>query len=263
MNKEILIVPDVHGRDFWKVIDDYPETSIVFLGDYLSPYISHEHITNEQSIKIFKEIIKYKQDNYDRVTLLLGNHDASYIIGVNMCENRVDYKNYDIIRKLFWDNSHMFQLTKGIEINNKKFIFSHAGYTKRWIKDAKELFMTEDLDKIFSDWDYLNRMNKTHSNLLYRNLRNCSSYRGGYDNSGSPIWADVQEHINKNVNKETDWIQIFGHSWCKIPIHSISEYEWYMLDTGKNVFYIDDNGILRFLKDDKEVKLIDNTKLLS
>ena len=34
---KILLIPDIHGRDFWKKAKDF-EGEIVFLGDYLDPY---------------------------------------------------------------------------------------------------------------------------------------------------------------------------------------------------------------------------------
>lgn len=40
MTNKILIIPDVHGRTFWKYaidnIDKYDK--VIFLGDYLDPY---------------------------------------------------------------------------------------------------------------------------------------------------------------------------------------------------------------------------------
>lgn len=260
MKKEILIVPDVHGRDFWKSVLSYKNTPIIFLGDYLSPYTEHEPITNEQAIDMFKEILQFKKKNPERVTLLLGNHDCAYAIGMRMCDNRVDTKNYDDIRKLFWDKSIGFKLTDSITIAGKQFIFSHAGYTKQWVLEAKELFMCDDIDKVLADWDYLNRMNKAHSALLYNYLRDRSIfYRGGNTDWGSPIWADFQEHIKEGKELETDKIQIFGHSWCKMAIHDKSEYEWYMLDC-KEVFYIDDQGVVRYLKDNKEIPYLADLK---
>lgn len=42
-----LIIPDVHGRTFWKksvydYLENHPEVKIIFLGDYLDPYQYHE-----------------------------------------------------------------------------------------------------------------------------------------------------------------------------------------------------------------------------
>ena len=255
MKDKVLIVPDVHGRDFWEDVLEHKDARIVFLGDYLSPY-DFEGITEERAIEVFKKIIKFKKENMDRVTLLVGNHDLSYIVGRKMCACRVDDKNYDEIRKLFWDNTKLFQMTLGLEVYGKKFLFSHAGYTKNWVTiGARELFMTDNLDMVLNDWDYLNRSYKSHSEILYRNIRQISEYRGGLDMYGSVVWADVHEHIDMNKELETDWIQVFGHSWRKVPVHSKSEYEWYMLDC-RRVFYIDKDGTIKDLKDNEPIDFL-------
>ena len=76
--KKILIIPDVHGRDFWiepvkKVINN-KDYFIVFLGDYLScyPYEWEPGIDyNQIAIERFKEVLDFKKDNPEKVILLL------------------------------------------------------------------------------------------------------------------------------------------------------------------------------------------------
>lgn len=72
---KVLVIPDVHGRKFWKKpcseIENFDH--IVFLGDYLDPY-DFEHISVEDAIVNFEEIIDFAKGNSDKVTLLLGNH---------------------------------------------------------------------------------------------------------------------------------------------------------------------------------------------
>ena len=54
-NIHTLIIPDVHGRTFWKYaiqqypIEKYPDIKIIFLGDYLDPYTSFEGITKNEA----------------------------------------------------------------------------------------------------------------------------------------------------------------------------------------------------------------------
>ena len=74
--KQWLIIPDVHGRQFWKdAVSQYEGKveKIIFLGDYLDPY-PDEGITRKDAIRNFEEIIDYKINNSDKVVLLLGNH---------------------------------------------------------------------------------------------------------------------------------------------------------------------------------------------
>ena len=75
----MIIIPDVHGRTFWKeAVKGRENEEIVFLGDYIDPY-GYEGITPEDGIIALEDIIKFKQDHPNNVHLLLGNHDAGYI----------------------------------------------------------------------------------------------------------------------------------------------------------------------------------------
>ena len=59
----MLIIPDIHGRTFWKeCIETKRENEIVvFLGDYLEPYSnSIENISHEEAYQNLIEIIDYK-----------------------------------------------------------------------------------------------------------------------------------------------------------------------------------------------------------
>lgn len=75
--KEIITIPDIHGRTFWKIVEnDKSDSTIVFLGDYLDPY-PHEKITFEDALVNFEEIIDFAKDRKN-VVLLVGNHDYHY-----------------------------------------------------------------------------------------------------------------------------------------------------------------------------------------
>ena len=74
----ILIIPDIHGRNFWKnaVEKHFEDTSkTIFLGDYLDPY-PWEGITRKEAIANFQEIIDFKKENKDKVGRIyfLGFH---------------------------------------------------------------------------------------------------------------------------------------------------------------------------------------------
>lgn len=62
MINKVIIVPDVHGRTFWRLAKEKVDEvdKIVFLGDYLDPYPA-EGITTEDAIKEFEEIIEFKK----------------------------------------------------------------------------------------------------------------------------------------------------------------------------------------------------------
>lgn len=72
----IIIISDIHCRDFYKPALKIKDKPIVFLGDYLDPY-PWEGFSFENGLANLEEIIDFKKQNPDRVTLLLGNHKIS------------------------------------------------------------------------------------------------------------------------------------------------------------------------------------------
>ena len=48
--EQILVIPDDHGRGFWKeFVKGHENEMIVFLGDYTDPY-PHENISEEETL---------------------------------------------------------------------------------------------------------------------------------------------------------------------------------------------------------------------
>ena len=232
MEKKLIIIPDVHGRTFWREAVKFGienNVRIVFLGDYLDPYSSMEGITPEDAIPIFKEILQLKKDNPDKITLLVGNHDLEYW-NTRMEPCRCDWKNYKEINALFMNNKENFNLVDEETINEKHFFFSHAGITTGWLEDSflpKEFKLNcEVINKLF------------HENKIWRPLSNISFKRGGNTDFGSIVWADVTEHIKGE--QIDDFIQVFAHSMLKVNGLKINDYT-YCLDA-KRAFYIDENG---------------------
>ena len=249
MNKEIhtLVIPDVHGRIFWKEAinkfpkEQYPNLTIVFLGDYLDPY-DFEGVTKKKAIENFKEIIELaKQDN--RIHLLIGNHDMHYWYDARY-KVRVDERNYNKIKDLFLQNFTMFNIAYEEIINNTKYLYTHAGVTSFWLNHIK--FMGErgiEMNKV----EYIDRLGQKKKKVSNEQLPFCqmlanmtptvdelnqmklnfqgqallwaaSFFRGGDDDCGSCIWADYDEWAYENSGIESEnpelkgmW-QIFGHS---------------------------------------------------
>ena len=56
LNQSILVIPDIHGRSFWKEAVNNWEGLIIFLGDYLDIY-PDEGISKKEAIRNFEEIL--------------------------------------------------------------------------------------------------------------------------------------------------------------------------------------------------------------
>ena len=257
--KKILIIPDIHGRDFWKepvkkVLED-TNAHIVFIGDYTDPYSSEwepNFFYRQHTVDNFKEIIEMKKQNSDRITLLLGNHDCGYAIGDDVCSSRMDKIHQSELEKLFRENRELFQIAEECDIAGKHFIFSHAGILKGWVKSV----WGDEADD--TDFNVVSRLNNAwldnDMNILSR-LGDYDDYRGwdGFQ-YGSPMWSDIRSWI-RVTPEETYGFNIVGHTQLshQVVLDQIAD-----LDCRK-VFYIDDQGLLRSYDTDEEcVKKVDS-----
>ena len=202
---DMLIIPDVHGRSFWKkCVDKYMDKvdEVVFLGDYLDPY-DRERITWEQALENFGEIVALKKEHPHKVILLLGNHDLHYICDVAP-SSRYNPAYAPLAGEIYTSNEAMFQLAHEREMGGKKFLFTHAGVLKGWYEKHRQ-----SIGELSAE-----NLNRLMSRSLCAALDETSAYRGGYDKYGSMVWADVWEHIDANITDREieEYCQIFGHT---------------------------------------------------
>lgn len=211
---KILIIPDIHGREFWKEALNY-NGEVVFLGDYLDPYnfefnpegkqktsydgkiVSYDIYPSRKKscIDNFKLIIDFAKNN-DKVTLLLGNHDYHYIIpGVNA--SRKDEHRIPEINKLFLKNRGLFK-----DFYHKdSLLITHAGVTNEWLS-----VYSDNPDDIIQSLESTSPIEKF----------SVSPYRGGNGKYSGPLWEDVHElqGVYKDTLATNSKIkyQIFGHT---------------------------------------------------
>lgn len=208
---KILVVPDVHGRDFWKEPCNNWNGPIIFLGDYHDPYgeyidgepNKHDSLNNLRELSNF--VVKKRTINF--VICLLGNHDLSYFTG-NL-KNRYDYINALEVKKLL----ETLELRAAWELTTEpvKFLFSHAGITKDWLTyndldDISEIALSSDI------------------------LEQVPYSRGGHYKYGSCIWNSLEDYQVENHLPE--YYQIFGHTWGG-RTEPVIEKDYAMLDCCK------------------------------
>ena len=205
MNAPIIIIPDIHGRDFWRwtVTHREEEDLVIFLGDYLDPY-EDEWIYWSDAYKGLLDIIALKQGNPEKVVLLLGNHDLHYLFPM-LRGSRYNEYQAEKIRKTFMDNLDCFQMAAECEINGQRYLFTHAGVNKVWAEKYADLL--GPVEKINAD---------TFNRLMFKDefigaLRDISSFRWGRDRAGSMVWADVEE-FEWSESRLPNVIQVFGHT---------------------------------------------------
>jgi hypothetical protein len=228
---EILIVPDIHGRNFWKPALDYKGT-VIFLGDYTDPY-PQEGFDEENAYQGLLKIVDFKKQNPDRVTLLVGNHEMHYYNSDYAC-GRFNYRYFETYHAILTgaETAGLFQLCKQIE----NYLFIHAGITKGWY-DAH----LEEMSKLGST------LEEQVNNLFINNIgafHEASMYRGGFHDAGSPLWADVSEFSEEPKHFDDNIIQIIGHTQLKGDepvirdnIRLLDNRQLYLLKNGEIIKY--------------------------
>lgn len=181
--RTILIIPDAHGRKFWRkaleIIDEVDK--VIFLGDYLDPY----DVSEEECLIEFKEIIEFKLKYPDKVILLIGNHDCEYIWPTLFSRTcRYCYSIEKEAQELF------LKVDLSLVYEEDKYLFSHAGVLKEWLD--------------FANLTIENLINNLYDPLV---LKMVSWLRGGLYRYPSCVWCDVRE-----FKSELPYYQIFGHT---------------------------------------------------
>lgn len=227
---DAIIIPDIHGRKFWKdAVTKYENTDtlIIFLGDYIDPYYD-EKIPYHDAFENFEEIIKFKRDNPDRVVLLIGNHDLHYISKYADCRgSRYDSLHASEINELFLRNIDLFKIMHVLTTDSKTFVFSHAGIMRNWLDKYAENIGADKSDDIYnlysrklSDIAVNLKINERFADISTRDdvitaLSAISYRRGGYNEYGSMVWEDLSAFILQKNREEDDAVQIFGHTQLK------------------------------------------------
>lgn len=238
---KIIIIPDVHGRKFWRSALSWIQTTpIVFLGDYLDPY-RDEGIDGEEAYEQLDEIIDFKKKYPESITLLLGNHDLHYLSdGFGGC--RFDWRHAYENKALLWSNLDFFDVAYSIEDGHRQYLFTHAGVLREWYDDHFGITGKETAKEIAS------RLNKQFHNDASRTrfmsaLSEMTPLRGGTCLYGSPVWADVTEQNSQEAEFEGIY-QIFGHT---LMFNEIITPHWACLDC-REAFVLDfDTGTIRRL----------------
>ena len=194
---KVLVLGDLHCREFWKdAVKDW-NGPIVFLGDYVDPY-PYEWDEDEQMpnpVDYLLEVINFKDCNPDRVTLLIGNHDYHYI-DMLLDGSRKNYSLQEKLNDLYITDKDYFQIAKQIDDT----LFTHAGVSTAWLKRHDLTLPKTDADL------YLNEIYKTAPDIFWE----MSWERGGWNSTGSPIWHDIRE-----FDIEPDFFEVFGHTQLK------------------------------------------------
>ena len=225
---EVLIVPDIHGRNFWEPALDY-QGEVIFLGDYTDPY-PHEGFTEEDAYQSLLKIIDFKRQHPDRVTLLIGNHELHYY-NPEFQSSRFSVAYFEKYHELLTSkkNKDLFQICK----QKDNYLFIHAGITKGWCELHRAKLQKHG-----------NTLEKQLNGLFRRNMKvffEVSKMRCGADPYGSPLWADIEEHYLEEEHFDNDIIQIIGHT--QLQGNEPFEFKNIRLLDNRQLYILKDNEI--------------------
>lgn len=198
---KITVIGDVHGTNTWKTIINKENDSdkIIFLGDYFDSW----DIEPMDQIENFKDIIEYKSNNIDKVILLLGNHD--YFIDLNLQSKVSGYNGLYSFRYQELVNKYIKKdYFKIIYIENK-YMFSHAGLSRIWLKNLGFDFENDNVEV------FVNDLLKYKPNTFdFTPGKRSDPY--GDDTSQTPIWIRRPSLANCRYG---DYVHVIGHTHTK------------------------------------------------
>lgn len=249
--KRILVVPDVHGRTFWrKPVSKYLDRvdRIIFLGDYLDPYRDEDGLAHDIFENLL-EIVELKRKNMGKVILLKGNHDQHYsseLFEALAGGSRMDKLNWNRNHEFFNEHKDLFQIAHLEYINGIPYVFSHAGITLYWLNKVNaNLWHLTDNEVSIANPDIIDRINLLDADEQGQRLLSvvgrCRSWFG--EKSGSVLWADIGEHSfpeAPEIYGLNQVFQVFGHTRLDDENDKV-EFEHLAMIDSRQCFMIDES----------------------
>lgn len=203
---KIIAIGDIHGRDKWKrvIAQENDFDMVVFMGDYFD---TREEIPGYKWIENFRDIMNFKNENPNKVTVLVGNHDYHYMRGVTTkYSGYTPYMRFDIQEVL--DNNRD-NLQACFIYNN--FVFTHAGITNTWYRNGLEKwFKDKEID--IGDMNLCDQIN-----YLFRYGLETFEFTDGryFDPNGNevtqtPIWVRPGALMK---DRKGDYFYVVGHTF--------------------------------------------------
>ena len=189
---KIAVLSDIHQSEFWRKVIDLKDDfdKIIFLGDEFDCW------DNKWPLQIYnaEEIIKFKENNFDKVDLCWSNHAISYFLD-EQCSGYQRLYAFDI-KEFYQKNKNLYNPVYIYD----KWIFSHAGVSIKWMKHN---FIKE-----------LSAINESF--LLKPSIFKWIGPEGSGNNSiEGPLWIRPDALLNNYI---PNYNQVMGHTENIEPI---------------------------------------------
>ena len=214
--KRTLSIGDIHGRNIWKnlthgTVKDYESwrtaidsgidvnakvfksmpyrkfDKIIFVGDYVDSF-TVDNLTMKLNLL---EIIHLKKALGDKVVLLIGNHDISYIVPNQQCSGFRPEMKLDFYQ-IYNNNIGLFKAAhEEVDKHGRPWLWTHAGVTTGWISELRSVLRNSVTRhyQITKDWDLENVANLINNawELRIPSLFNVDSESGGFNSWAGPF----------------------------------------------------------------------------
>lgn len=219
---KVLFVGDIHNHlymidDIKRLDKEYNFDKVICMGDYVDDWGTDNH----NSLETLNAIFEFKKKNTDRVTLLMGNHELSYL-GYPCSGHHFELE--EVMTQKLKENINLLNFHAKVKLGDREFVCSHSGFTNDYICQVIDSY---------GEWeDVLDRFEKDKlAHLPY--LGYCSYYRGGRDTCSSFIWADRREMLDLTLREKLIIpYQIMGHSPVQSVCNAVGEsFEIFFTDT--------------------------------
>lgn len=194
---KVVAIGDTHGRSTWKQVVEQEKDAdkIVFIGDYFDSF----SVPFSVQLANFVDIVRFKNENPEKVVLLIGNHDFHYLpYALEKYSGYQDRFVFDINLQL---EDAVKQGVVQMAYEHDNFLFTHAGVTNTWVQK----WVDGDFERMEDFIKYLFEK-KPEAFRFAPGERNDNS---GDDITQSPIWVRPRSLLEDKVD---GYIQIVGHT---------------------------------------------------
>lgn len=205
---KIITIGDLHGSPVWREIDPGKWDRVVFIGDY----VDSSEFSDEEVLQNLGAVINLKKIHPEKVVLLWGNHDLSYLYGGHPRHYASGFRNKMLpsFFPIYTANRRLFQAA----FDSGRHLWTHAGMTQRYYKTYIE-------DQVGpGDEGLAGTLNRLFG-AYYEPLFYAGMLRGGLHEDGGIFWADQRETSDDPLR---GYHQVVGHTKTRNGIRVANHY---------------------------------------
>ena len=156
----------------------------ILLGDWQDAFPPQQNTPDETAA-----MLQYVLEMSERYTCLWGNHDVSYYDHKRMCGGWQPNRQ-SAMHDIEWDRFHLGAYITSVEPDRDHWLFTHAGLSQRWFRDATYSPISPNLVEVIA---ILEQAEMDLKGQLPNPFLEAGISRGGRQAVGGVLWADWSE----------------------------------------------------------------------